>query len=188
MTRQCEAAARVGVGNGHLPREAAEKIGGTAVARLPTSGEKKAVIDVGGLGLDADGAARVGVGAALRSWRHDRYRTKLQDKQKPTLEEVVIVGGGEGPSQRYRSRWAPVVRGRFTDPRARHRASQHHLPRDVCRTRRARRLKARVLEVEVLDRAEMEKLGMGALLGVAQGSAREAPPSRPEMERRRRGR
>ena len=29
------------------------------------------------------------------------------------------------------------------------------------------------LEVEVLDRAAMEKLGMGALLGVAQGSARE---------------
>ena len=30
------------------------------------------------------------------------------------------------------------------------------------------------VEVEMLDRAQMEKLGMGALLGVAQGSAREA--------------
>jgi leucyl aminopeptidase len=30
------------------------------------------------------------------------------------------------------------------------------------------------VEIEVLDRAQMEKLGMGALLGVAQGSARDA--------------
>lgn len=35
-------------------------------------------------------------------------------------------------------------------------------------------IKGSGLEVEVLDRAAMEKLGMGALLGVAQGSIREA--------------
>ena len=39
--------------------------------------------------------------AALRSWRYDRYRTKLKDKQKPTLDEIVIVGGGAGARQRY---------------------------------------------------------------------------------------
>ena len=76
--------------------EAAEKLGGTAVARLLTSGEKKAVIDLSGRGFDADTAARVGLAAALRSWRYDRYRTKLKDNQKPTLQEVVIVGGGRG--------------------------------------------------------------------------------------------
>ena len=35
--------------------DAAEKVGGTAAARLLTSGEKVAVIDVAALGLDADG-------------------------------------------------------------------------------------------------------------------------------------
>ena len=39
--------------------------------------------------------------AALRAWRYDRYRTKLKDKQKPTLDEVIIVGGGEGAAKRY---------------------------------------------------------------------------------------
>ena len=49
--------------------------------------------------------------AALRSWRHDRYRTKLKDKQKPTLDEVVIVGGRKGAAKRYEQRWAPVYEG-----------------------------------------------------------------------------
>ena len=41
------------------PAEAAEKLGGTAVARLLTSGETHAVIDLTGLGYDADAAAAV---------------------------------------------------------------------------------------------------------------------------------
>nr|NUR37047.1 leucyl aminopeptidase [Sphingomonas sp.] len=47
----------VGTGTGSSPREAAEKLGGAAAARLQTSGEKKAVIDISGLGYDADIAA-----------------------------------------------------------------------------------------------------------------------------------
>src|SRR5205823_769580 len=62
----------VGTGGGATPQEAAEKLGGTAAARLITSGETKAVIDVSGLGFDANSAARVGLAAALRSWRYDR--------------------------------------------------------------------------------------------------------------------
>ena len=84
------------------PGEAAEKLGGTAVARLLTSGETTAVIDLSGLGYDADAAARVGLAAALRSWRYDRYRTKLKDKQKPTLDEVVDRRRRPAaPSERY---------------------------------------------------------------------------------------
>src|SRR5579884_1784750 len=51
----------VGTGAGPIAGEAAEKLGGTAAARLQTSGEKTAVIDLGGLGYDADAAARVGL-------------------------------------------------------------------------------------------------------------------------------
>jgi leucyl aminopeptidase len=90
----------IGVGNAKNG-DAEEKLGGTAVARLLASGEKTVVIDISGRGADADGAARVALAAALRSWRYDRYRTKLKDNQKPTLEEIVIVGGGAGAEQRY---------------------------------------------------------------------------------------
>ena len=163
----------VGIGNGTASNERAEKLGGTAVARLLTSGETKAVIDVTGLGLDADAAARVGLAAALRSWRYDQYRTKLKDKQKPTLSEIVIVGGGAGAGDRYATRWAPVYEGvsltreLVTEP-------ANIIYPETFVERVTASLKGSGVEVEILDRAAMEKLGMGALLGVAQGSVREA--------------
>jgi leucyl aminopeptidase len=162
----------IGTGAGSTPNDAAEKLGGTAVARLLTSGETKVVIEVSGLGFDADAAARVGLAAALRSWRYDRYRTKLKDKQKPTLDEVVIVGGGDGAAQRYADRWEPVYEGvsltreLVTEP-----ANIIYPETFVERVRAS--LEGTGVEIEVLDRAAMEKLGMGALLGVAQGSIRE---------------
>ena len=81
----------VGTGSTAAPHEAAEKLGGTLAAKLLTSGEKTAVIDLSGLGYDSDRTARVALGAALRSWRYDRYRTKLKDNQKPTLEGIQAM-------------------------------------------------------------------------------------------------
>jgi leucyl aminopeptidase len=143
------------------------------VSRLLTSGDTKAVIDLSGQGFDADSAARVGLAAVLRAWRYDRYRTRLKDKQKPTLEEVVVVGGDSGAGQRYEQRWAPVAEGvsltreLVTEP-----ANIIYPETFVERVRAS--VEGSGLEVEVLDRAAMTKLGMGALLGVAQGSSREA--------------
>ncbi len=163
----------VGIGANAKAGDAAEKLGGSVVARLLTSGETKAVIDLSGMNFDADAAARVGLGAALRAWRHDRYRTKLKDKQKPTLNEITIVGGGAGVEQRFTERWAPVYAGvslareLVTEP-----ANIIYPESFVERVTTA--LEGSGVEIEVLDRAAMEKLGMGALLGVAQGSVREA--------------
>ena len=162
----------VGTGNGGNAEQAAEKLGGTTAARLLTSGEKKAVIDVSSLGYDADTAARVGLAAALRSWRHDRYRTKLKDNQKPTLEEVVVVGA-QGAEQRYRSRWAAVVEGVSLTRELVTEPANIIYPESFVERVKAS-LEGTGVEIEVLNRAQMEKLGMGALLGVAQGSAREA--------------
>ncbi|MES2137466.1 MAG: leucyl aminopeptidase [Pseudomonadota bacterium] len=163
----------VGIGTGTAPREAAEKLGSAAAAKLQTSGEKTAVIDLGGLGFDADATARVGLGAALRSWRYDRYRTKLKDNQKPTLTEIVIVGGDTGAAKRYEQRWAPVVEGTSLTRELVTEPANIIYPESFVERVRAS-IEGSGLEVEVLDRAAMEKLGMGALLGVAQGSIREA--------------
>jgi leucyl aminopeptidase len=163
----------VGTGAGTSPSDAAEKLGGTAAAKLQTSGEKTAVIDLTGLGYDADAAARVGLGAALRSWRYDRYRTKLKDNQKPTLQEIVVVGGDSGAGKRYEQRWAPVVEGVSLTRELVTEPANIIYPESFVERVRAS-LKGTGVELEVLDRAAMEKLGMGALLGVAQGSVREA--------------
>jgi leucyl aminopeptidase len=163
----------VGTGAASTSTDAAERLGGTAAARLQTSGEKTAVIDLSEAGYDADAAARVGLGAALRSWRYDRYRTKLKDNQKATLEEVVIVGGGSGAGKRYEQRWAPVVEGVSLTRELVTEPANIIYPQSFVERVQAS-IKGSGLEVDVLDRAAMQKLGMGALLGVAQGSVREA--------------
>jgi leucyl aminopeptidase len=163
----------VGTGKNGTKDDGPEKLGGNAVAHLLTSGEKSAVIDLTDLGYDADAAAKVALGVALRSWRYDLYRTRLKDKQKPTLDEVTIFGGGADAEERYRSRWAPVVEGvaltreLVTEP-----ANIIYPETFVERVKKS--LEGTGVEIEILDRAAMEKLGMGALLGVAQGSVREA--------------
>jgi leucyl aminopeptidase len=163
----------IGTGKAALPKEIAEKVGGSAAARLLTSGERIAAIDLSGLGFDADSAARVALAAALRSWRYDRYRTKLKDKLKPTLDEIVIVGGAPDAERRYAERWAPVYEGvSFTREVVTEPANIIYPESFVERARAT--LEGSGVEIEVLDRAAMEKLGMGALLGVAQGSVREA--------------
>ena len=163
----------VGVGKEPATPEAAEKLGGTAVARLLTSGETVAAIDLSGLGASADFAARVALAATLRAWRHDRYRTKLKDKDKASLAEIVIVGAPADSAKLFETRWKPVAEGvaltreLVTEP-----ANIIYPESFVDRVKAS--LKGSGVTIKVLDRAEMEKLGMGALLGVAQGSIREA--------------
>ena len=161
----------VGTGKDADPATAAEKLGGTGVARLLKSGESKAVIDLTGFDYDEDAAARVGLAAALRAWRYDRYHTKLKDKQRPTLKSVTIVGGGDGAAARWKSRWAPIVEGidltrsLVTEP------ANIIYPESF--VDRCRELSKLGIEMDVLDGKQMKELGMGALLGVAQGSIRE---------------
>ena len=162
----------VGTGEGVKPAEAAEKLGGTTVARLLLSGESHAVIDLSGLGYDADAAAKVALAAALRAWRFDQYRTKLKDKQKPTLEEITIVGAGGDASSRWEARWQPVLDGvAFTRELVTEPANLLYPETFIERCQAA--LKGTGIEVEVLTGDQMKKLGMGALIGVAQGSVRD---------------
>ncbi len=162
----------IGAGANANSGDEPEKLGGTTVARLLTSGETHAVVDLSGLKFDADAAARVALAAALRGWRYDRYRTRLKDKQKPTLTTVTIVGASADAQARYESRYAAVVEGvaltreLVTEP-------ANIIYPDTFVERVLESVTGSGLEVEVLGREEMARLGMGALLGVAQGSVRE---------------
>jgi leucyl aminopeptidase len=162
----------VGLGDRRKDEALYEKVGGALVAKLLTSGETRLVIDLTGLGVDGEAAARIGFGAAARSWRYDLYRTKLPKKQKPTLEEVVIVGAGDGAGKAWSGREAlleglSLTRELVTEP-----ANIVYPESFIERCRK--RLEPLGVEFEVLDEKAMAKLGMGALLGVGQGSVR--PP------------
>ena len=162
----------VGIGAGATAQDAAEKLGGTTVSRLLTSGERHAVIDLSGLNYGADDTARVALGAALRAWRYDRYRTKLKDKHKPTLEQITVVGGDAGAQGRWEERWQPVLEGvKLTRELVTEPANIIYPESFVERVRAS--VEGSGLVIEVLDGAAMRELGMGALLGVAQGSVRD---------------
>ncbi|HXG80421.1 MAG TPA: M17 family peptidase N-terminal domain-containing protein, partial [Sphingomicrobium sp.] len=162
----------VGAGADAGKGDAPEKMAGAAVARLLTSGETEAVIDLSGLKLGADAAPRAALAAALRGWRYDRYRTRLKEKQKATLTSVTIVGAGSEAEQRYQTRYAAVVEGaRLTRELVTEPANIIYPESFVDRVTES--VKGSGLELQVLGRDEMAKLGMGALLGVAQGSVRE---------------
>jgi leucyl aminopeptidase len=148
-----------------------ERAGGALVAKVQMSGEKTLVVDFTGHKGTAAHAARLAYGALLRSWRYDVYRTKLKASQKPSLDEIVIVGAGEGAE----AAWVPLkaiadgvafTRELVTEP------ANIIYPESF--VERCQKLKELGVEITVLGPEEMAKLGMGALLGVAQGSRRPA--------------
>ena len=162
----------VGTARNGKEGDASEKLAGAAIARLLTSGETHAVIDLTGLELDADAAARVALAAALRGWRYDRYRTRIKEKQKVTLTTVTIVGAGKAAEERYATRYAAVVDGVALTRELVTEPANIIYPESFVE-RVTESIKGLGLEIQVLDRDQMAKLGMGALLGVAQGSVRE---------------
>jgi leucyl aminopeptidase len=162
----------VGLGGRRDDDAVYERAGGALTAKLLTSGETRLVVDLTGLGIGGEAAARLAFGAAARGWRYDIYRTKLSRKAKPTLEEVVIVGAGEGADAAWERRSAllegiSLTRELVTEP-----ANVIYPVSFVERCRTA--MEGLGIEFEVLDENQMRELGMGALLGVGQGS--EQPP------------
>src|SRR5205085_10753991 len=91
---------------------------------------------------------------------------------KPTLNELTIVGAPKEAADIWAKRWQPVYDGvSFTRELVTEPANIVYPETFVERAQAA--VKGSGLEVEVLDGAAMKKLGMGALLGVAQGSVRD---------------
>ena len=154
----------LGVGGGD--DAAHERAGGVLTARLLTSGATAAVADL--TGADAASVARFAAGATQRAWRFDDYRTKLPEKQKPTLETLTVVGDDSGwGAKDALSQGLALAKLLATLP-----------PNILYPETFVERVTAAVeglgLEVTVLDEPAMRDLGMGALLGVSQGSRREA--------------
>ncbi|HEY9554919.1 leucyl aminopeptidase [Allosphingosinicella sp.] len=162
----------VGLGGKRDDEALYERVGGALTARLLTSGETKLVVDLTGLDLDGEAAARLGFGAAARAWRYDVYRTKLVKKAQPTLEEVVIVGGGKGADKAWADEAALLEGISFTRELVTEPANVIYPETFVERARK--HLEPLGVEIEVLDEKAMTELGMNALMGVAIGSAR--PP------------
>ncbi|HEX8056806.1 MAG TPA: leucyl aminopeptidase [Novosphingobium sp.] len=151
---------------------AVERAGAGVVARFLTSGEAGLTFDLAGSGLSKDEVAGLLLGARLRAWRHDAYRTKLTDEQKPSLKSIAVVGAPAGAADAW-EREAAVAEGiEFTRQLVTEPANVIYPESFVMRCQE--RMAGTGLTLRVLDDTAMRELGMGALLGVAQGSDRPA--------------
>ncbi len=143
-----------------------ERAGGALVAKLATSGAAHAAVEFPA-GVSGTGAARLAYGAKLRSWRIDTYRTRLPEKAKPTLTAVTVVSADAGAAW---ERLAAVAEGiAFTRELVSEPANILYPESFV---ERCRHLTELGVELTILDETQMAELGMGSLLGVAQGSVR----------------
>jgi leucyl aminopeptidase len=147
----------------------AESAGGSAIAKILTSGAKHAVIERSD--LDHKHLARLIFGAKLRSWRHDKYRTTMPEKQKVTLDKITVLDQGLANAKAWLDLSAVADGVALTRELVAEPANAIYPESFVAR---CEELKDLGVEFTVLGWEEMEKLGMGALLGVSQGSER--PP------------
>ncbi len=166
--------ALVGAGkaDGEGRHAALEKAGAALAARYLCSGEKALALDVSDGKLDAEAVAAVLTGLRLRAWRHDTYRTKLKDEQKRSLEEVVVIGAPRGTEAAWEIEQAVAAGVELTRELVAEPANVIYPESFVERV--TKRLDGTGAEVSFLTEDEMRDLGMGALLGVSQGSDREA--------------
>jgi len=144
-----------------------QKAAGALVKRLLVSGAKSLAI-VGA--PDRSVAAQLAFGARLAAYRFDQYRLTLKPEKKPTLAAVSIVTDSAAGA---RSDYAPLAARAEGVELARNLVSE---PPNVLHPEsyavRIQELSELGLDIDVLDVPMMEKLGMGSLLGVGQGSVR----------------
>jgi leucyl aminopeptidase len=160
----------VGIGEGS--EHDLERGGAALTAKLQTSGVAKVHVDFASAGQsDADDVLAFAMGARLRNWRLDTYRTRLADKAKPTLASIVIASSHGDLAGRWAANEAIAEGVAFTQTLV---AEPPNILYPESFVERCQHLADLGVELEVLDERQMKALGMGALLGVAQGSTR--PP------------
>jgi leucyl aminopeptidase len=153
---------------------AVERWAGHAVKRVLTSGAEKLILQPDALPSvsKAEAGSHAAMGARLAAYRFDTYRTKLKPEQKPTLTTVEIAMDGPAAAKARAEKDAAIVEGVFFARDLVHEPPNVLYPESFAE--RLRDLETIGVEVEILEPETMERLGMGALLGVAQGSSRPA--------------
>ncbi|MEK1853357.1 MAG: leucyl aminopeptidase [Phyllobacterium sp.] len=152
------------------------KIGGAALSKIGKAKHVFVILALRDTEISAANAAEFALGMLLRSYTFDKYKTKQ--------------GKDDGEKQ---EKFAANITIQVADPQAAKKAFGHAeavaegviLARDLVNepanilgpvefAQRVEELKKLDVKVEILTEKDMKKLGMGSLLGVAQGSARPA--------------
>jgi leucyl aminopeptidase len=149
--------------------------GGRLYKHLAGSGATSvaiAVEAVDGPVTATDAAANVAFGITLAAYRFDRYRTTEKADQKPTVTSVTVQVAGAGEAE---AAYAPLSEIAAGVNFARDLVSE---PGNVIYPEtlaaQCEKLRAQGVDVEVMDEAKLEQIGMRTLLAVGMGSERES--------------
>ena len=161
-----------------IDEKAAHKLGGQIYADLGKSGSKSATIVAEApekceLGDDALAVA-MAEGLRLRSYRFDKYQTKTKSNNnaKPTLTSVTVCCKGAAKAKDAFKARDKVAEGVFLTRDLVTEPPNVLYPETLAK--RCQELTKLGLKVQVLGESQLKRLGMGALLGVGQGSVRES--------------
>jgi leucyl aminopeptidase len=148
------------------------KLGGAAAGKLRAGNDAVTIMaELADGPMKPEQAAAVASGVRLRAYKFDRYKTRKKDGEDAALRADVALAVGDVPAARK----AFVPDAHIVDGVVMARELVNEPPNILYPeefARRASQLRKLGVGVEILDVKAMTKLGMGALLGVAQGSTR----------------
>jgi leucyl aminopeptidase len=154
----------------------AQSFGGTAVGLLIGSGEQTISLHFdklsGGKIAMGEFAANAAYGARLRAYRFDKYMTKEKKEDKPALKKLQVLLDDNAAAKRLYAPLEQIAEAVFFTRDLVSEPANVIYPESLAEQCKA--LTAQGVEVEILGEKQMKKLGMNALLGVGQGSARES--------------
>src|ERR1043166_62307 len=164
----------VGLGEGKdLTTQRLEEAGGVAYATLPadkiTAVAAAIELPKGAALSEGEASALFASGFLLRSYRFDKYFTKRPDIKKPVLKQLTVHTDEKARAQRAFTQLEAVAEGVFFARNLVSEPANVIYPASLARACGA--LKKLGVTVNVLNKTQLKTLGMGALLGVAQGSA-----------------
>ncbi len=148
------------------------KFGGVIAGKLNAGSDAVTVIaELADGAMQPEAGAAIASGIRLRAYKFDRYKTKKKDGENDAVRaDVSIAVGDVAAAKKAFTPEQHIVDGVIIARELVNEPPNVLYPEEFAR--RASQLKKVGVDVEILDVKAMTKLGMGALLGVAQGSAR----------------
>ncbi|SDO96851.1 leucyl aminopeptidase [Phyllobacterium sp. OV277] len=153
------------------------KLGGSAFAKIGKAKHVSVVLALPEAEVSGENAADFALGILLRAYSFDKYKTKKgksddEGKEEKSSAKITILVADPHAAKKAFANAEAVAEG-------------VNLARDLVNepanilgpvefAERIEELKKLDVKVEILDPKDMKKLGMGSLLGVAQGSVRPA--------------
>jgi leucyl aminopeptidase len=151
----------------------AQAVGAAIVPVLNKYKVKKAAFVVEKVKRYDELAANIGYGALLRSYIFDKYRTTLKEEKKPTFKELQILVASKADAEKLFKKLEKVASGVFLARDVVTEPPNKLYPESYAEIVK-KELSPLGVNVKILNVKDMEKLGMGSLLGVGQGSVKDS--------------